>query len=89
MNSILQQFYMTETFRYLILSMDDKVADNLVPYSGKQKEEVGKLVDDNILHQFQNLFAFLELTDRQFYNPSHFCFSYKDFDGLPVNVIVQ
>jgi len=35
MNSILQQFYMTETFRYLILSMDDKVADNLVPYSGK------------------------------------------------------
>ena len=41
---------MTETFRYIMLSMDDKVEENIIPYNGKQKDELGTLVDDNILH---------------------------------------
>jgi len=26
-------------------------------------------LDDNVLHQFQRMFGFLDLTDRQDYNP--------------------
>lgn len=33
--------------------------------------------------------AFLELSERQDYNPREFCFSFKDFDGQPTNVRIQ
>lgn len=32
------------------------------------------------------MFGFLEHTDRQDYNPEEFCFSYKDWDGIPVKI---
>ena len=35
------------------------------------------------------LFGYLELSDRQDYNPADFCFSYKDYDGQPINVRIQ
>ena len=35
------------------------------------------------------MFGFLDLTDRQDYDPSDFCFSFKDFNGQPVKVSVQ
>lgn len=31
------------------------------------------------------MFGFLELTERQAYDPTEFCFSFKDFDGNPTN----
>ena len=40
-------------------------------------------------HQLQKMFGFLELSDRQDYNPHEFCFSFKDFQGNPVNVSIQ
>jgi ubiquitin carboxyl-terminal hydrolase 34 len=33
--------------------------------------------------------GFLELSERQEYNPREFCFSFKDFNGQPVNVRIQ
>ena len=33
--------------------------------------------------------SFLELSERQDYNPREFCFSYKDFDNMPTNVREQ
>ena len=70
-------------FRYALLMADDKLPPNMIttPKWGT--------VDDNTLHQTQNMFGFLDLTDRQDYNPSDFCFSYKDFDGQPVKTGVQ
>ncbi|KAL4448730.1 hypothetical protein ABPG74_012819 [Tetrahymena malaccensis] len=82
MNSMLQQFYMTKTFRYAILATDDEKEADVVEYRGMY-------IDDNILHQIQKMFAFLDLSDRQDYNPVGFCFSFKDFSGNPVNVGVQ
>ncbi|EAS02785.2 ubiquitin carboxy-terminal hydrolase (macronuclear) [Tetrahymena thermophila SB210] len=82
MNSMLQQFYMTKTFRYAILATDDEKEAEIVEYRGMY-------IDDNILHQIQKMFAFLDLSDRQDYNPVGFCFSFKDFSGKPVNVGVQ
>ena len=35
------------------------------------------------------MFSFLEMTDRIDYNPTDFCYSFKDFSGQPVNVSVQ
>jgi len=58
------------------------VPQNLVPFEGDQ-------VDDNILHQLMKLMGFLELSERQEYNPREFCFSFKDFDGNPTNVRLQ
>jgi ubiquitin carboxyl-terminal hydrolase 34 len=46
----------------------------------------GKKVDDNVFHQLQKMFGSLEFTDRQEYNPEEFCFSYKDWDGIPVKI---
>jgi ubiquitin carboxyl-terminal hydrolase 34 len=35
------------------------------------------------------MFANLLLTEKQDFNPDEFCFSFKDFEGLPVNVTIQ
>lgn len=80
MISMLQQFFMTPSFRYNLLTIDDEK-----PINKSNKF----LVDDNSLHQIQKMFTFLELSDRDAYNPLGFCYSYKDWDGNPVNVIIQ
>lgn len=82
MLSVLQQFYLNRTFRNLILRIDDKQPPNLV-------EKDGRLIDDNIVHQLQRLFAFLNNTQRLDYNPQDFCFAWKGVDGQPVNVLIQ
>ena len=80
MNAMIQQFYMIPTLRYGLLGADDKR-----PPCIKKPNEI----DDNVLHQMQKIFAFLELTERQDYNPSKFCYSFKDMDGKPTNTSVQ
>ena len=85
MNAMLQQFFLSTTFRNAILLSNDNEAANLVQYS----EKSNYMVDDNILHQFQKMFAFLQLSDRVDYNPFEFCFSFKDPFGQSVNVGVQ
>jgi len=82
MISMLQQLFMTQSFRSLILMADDGQPECLAKKGAKE-------VDDNIFHQLQNMFANLELTERQDYNPDEFCFAWKDLDGMPVNVSVQ
>ena len=85
MNAMLQQFFMCQQFRYSLLMADDKEPVNL---KKPPKDKWGEL-DDNVLHQLQKMFGFLELSDRQDYNPYEFCFSFKDYTGMPVNVSVQ
>ena len=77
--SILQQFFMISPFRNAILSVDDK----------KQPvfNEAG--VDDNLLHQLQNLFVNLNTSMRIDYNPSSLCYSIKEPNGKPINVSIQ
>lgn len=50
MISMLQQLFMTKSFRYLILMADDKEPENLVKRGTKE-------IDDNIFHQLKNMFA--------------------------------
>lgn len=87
MNSMLQQFYMIPQFRYSILDAEDFILPALTKYTDKNKNEIE--VDDNILHQLQRLFGYLEITDRHAYNPVSFCYSFKDSAGNPVNTSIQ
>lgn len=38
-----------------------------------------------MLHQLQKLVCNLELSERQYFTPSEFCFAFKDLDGNPTN----
>jgi len=72
MNSILQQFFNIPSFRYCLLQIVDnqthKITDEAVSY------------DDNVLHQLQHMFTFLEFSNRNFYIPKGFCYAFKDLD---------
>lgn len=82
MNSMLQQFFMIPSFRYNLLCVDDGKPEVIKEYKQEQ-------IDDNMLHQMQRLFAHLELSERQDYNPIGFTFSFKEFDGGPTNTSEQ
>ena len=77
--SILQQMFMIAPFRNVILSVED----NKPP----AYNEAG--IDDNLLHQLQNLFGYLLLSGRKDYNPTNLCFSIKEPDGKPINTNIQ
>jgi ubiquitin carboxyl-terminal hydrolase 9/24 len=55
MISMLQQLFMTESFRYLVLMADDGQPECQVRKAAKE-------IDDNLFHQLQVMFANLELT---------------------------
>ena len=71
MNSILQQFFSIPSLRYALLRAEDKQAPN---FDNNLK------VDDNILHQIQRMFSFLELSNRIDYFYQGLCYSLKDWD---------
>ena len=80
MNSMLQQFFMVPSFRRALLQVEDGTAPNTKNAHG---------VDDNVFHQVQRMFSYLELSTREDYNPEGFCFSFKDWDGNPTNTSIQ
>jgi ubiquitin carboxyl-terminal hydrolase 34 len=79
MNAMLQQFFYVPQFRYSLLAVDDKKPPNPGPND----------IDDNVIHQLQRMFGFLELSERQAYHPAAFCYSFKDFSGSPTNISIQ
>lgn len=80
MNSMLQQFFMVPSFRYSLLQADDQKP---VLKAGPNN------VDDNILHQVQRMFTYLDMSKREDYNPQGFCYAFKDWDGNPTNTSIQ
>lgn len=82
-NSMLQQLYMTPAFRYGLLMAND--------FKQKQiaEDKDGRKIDDNMFHQLQKMFAYLDNSERSSYNPYEFCYSFKGYDGNPLNVSVQ
>jgi len=81
MNSIMQQLYMVPTFRYAIMGVDDNDPINPTLKYGDR--------DDNLFHQLQVMFSYLNLSEKQYFNPKYFCYSFKDFDGKPTNPKIQ
>src|SRR3569833_4352311 len=69
---------MVPAFRYQLLRAIDKSPQDIVDYKGLS-------IDDSLLRQLQKLFGYLELSDRQAYDPTEFCFAFKDIEGNPTN----
>ena len=84
MNSILQQMYMVPSFRYAIMSSDDKKIQN-----SQLSFFFHNNFDDNLLHQLQKMYTFLTYGEKQAYNPKDFCSAFKDFDNAPINPMIQ
>ena len=80
--AMLQQFFCTDAFTRGILMANDYVPIEMTEVKGTQ-------VDDNVFHQLQTMFGFLQDSHRRDFNPSNFCLSYKEYDGQPVNTSVQ
>lgn len=83
MLAMLQQFFFQKSFRNAVLLASDGQSPALA------KDRYGREYDDNLFHQFQGLFAALQLTLRSEVSPENFCLSFKDFEGESVNVLVQ
>ena len=73
---------MVPQFRYLVFKAVDSSPEELVEHE-EQK------FDDNLLRQFQRLFGYLALTERQAADPTGFCFAFKDWEGNRLNVRIQ
>ncbi len=82
MLAMIQQFYMVPSFRYGLLEVQDGLPEEMVEYKKR-------MIDDNVLHQLQRMLGFMELTERQDFNPFDFCFSCKDIEGNPTQLGVQ
>ena len=80
MNSVLQQFYMIPIFKKSILNL--KANNN--EYKLNEKEDL-----DDLLFQLTKMFYYLTYSDKSYYNPKQFVFSFKDYDGNPTNPNVQ
>ena len=89
MNSMIQQLFMIPTFKYLFLSINDGIDEDLGTLEDEKSVYHNKMMDDNLLHQLQNTFSFLELSERPFYNALGLCFSMKDYSGAPTNCSLQ
>ena len=76
-NSVIQQFYMMPLFKNTILNL---------PLNPLLKENED---NDDLIFQLQKMFFYLTFSDKEFYNPKSFVFSFKDYDGNPTNINVQ
>ena len=82
MNSIMQQMYFVPTFRNAIMSADDHKEP-------KDPSDFYEISDDNLLHQLQKMYTYLTYSNKSYFAPRDFCYSYKDFNGNPTNVRMQ
>jgi len=71
MNSCIQQLFMISEFREAILRIKQR-------YINDPKED--------LLHQFQLLFWYLQSSEKMYADPKGLCHAYKDFDGNPTNL---
>ena len=74
---------MVPTFRRAVMWADDGKEPN--PSSNYRYS----CEDDNLLHQLQEMYTYLTFSEKMDYNPRGFCYSFKDFDGNPINIAAQ
>eukprot|EP00475_Leptophrys_vorax_P014009 TRINITY_DN20378_c0_g1_i1.p1 TRINITY_DN20378_c0_g1~~TRINITY_DN20378_c0_g1_i1.p1 ORF type:complete len:1328 (+),score=359.52 TRINITY_DN20378_c0_g1_i1:77-3985(+) len=73
MNSLIQQLFMMTSVRKSLLA---------IPLKDEPKE-------DSFMYQLQYILAYLQESEREYCDPSGFCYAFKDWDGSPTNVTVQ
>ena len=80
MNSVIQQLYMIPIFKKSILNL--KINDEI--YKLNEKSDL-----DDLLFQLIKMFYYLTYSDRSYYDPKQFVFSFKDYEGNPTNPNLQ
>ena len=78
MNSTLQQFFMIPEFR-----------QGICDYSFDGMTDNPQELNTNLLYQLQLMFANLQESEKAYYDPRGFCSSFRDFEGSPIDVMVQ
>lgn len=73
MNSVMQQLFMISTFREAVLQVSAPVMHPA----------------DNLLYQFQKIFASLKYSQQRYFNPKGFCKAFRDWEGNPINPSIQ
>jgi ubiquitin carboxyl-terminal hydrolase 34 len=82
----MQQFFCVIPLRNNILRINDNEKENLIE-TQYQKSQIK--IDDNFFHQLQKLFSNLLISEKQFFNPFDFTYSFKDFEGNPTKIFEQ
>lgn len=72
MNATMQNFFMVPDFRRGVLNFEDTEEDK----------------KESLMYQMQRMFAFLQETDKQAYNPKGFCYAFKVRAVLLFRVLV-
>ncbi len=75
MNAMLQQFFMVPTLRFSLMQVKDNILSN---YENQER------IDDNVLHQVQEMFSYLTISKRESFNMKGFCHAFK---GIDVSII--
>ncbi len=75
MNSTMQNLFMMKPWRKAVLNVDVDLGDPT----------------ESIIYQTQRMYAYLQESEKQFYNPKGFCHTYKDPEDAtkPIDVRVQ
>jgi len=76
MNSTIQQFFMNPDFRRGVLSWNETAA------TAAERA-------DSMMYQMQKQFAYLQESEKQYYNPRGLCNAIKDWEGNPTDVTEQ
>jgi ubiquitin C-terminal hydrolase len=68
---------------------DDNSSDEEAPIDWTVETATQKLQKESVLFQLQRMFAYLQEGERRSFDTRPFCYSYKDFEGKPVNTSQQ
>eukprot|EP00743_Colponemidia_sp_Colp-15_P012256 GILK01013886.1.p1 GENE.GILK01013886.1~~GILK01013886.1.p1 ORF type:complete len:1111 (+),score=235.56 GILK01013886.1:584-3916(+) len=97
MNSLMQQFFMIPSFRYAILGTKDNnnananangINDVDIKIATTTTEGESNR-NESVLFQLQQLFCYLQESEKKFFDPREFCLAYKDYEGNPMNPSIQ
>lgn len=79
----LQQLFMVPTLREKLLTVKVPVPPSTIEEAEEHDDS------DDYFFQIQRIFASLAKLDEHSADPTGFCTAYKDFDGEPVDVLIQ
>ena len=82
MIALTQQLFMVPTFRSRFLSVEEPKPEDV----SIDEEDLKK---ESTIYQLQYMLAYLQESEKGFYDPAPFCYAFKDIDNRPTDITVQ
>ena len=98
MNALLQQIFHVKSFTRALLNIDTSSSLSAmemytnalnIETNSKNKEQLSKLENYQILYQLQIVFSYLLLSQKKFYDTLPFCHVIRDYDGEVLRLTEQ